>query len=138
MSLNQYASTRRLAIFEDLSLGREPREGEFDAGILKEGRTKGAPQMGTTRFTPDQIIFEFIYPRSGEIATILAVTLKAPERIVFMPVPAWVVENIWQGDVDGTHQFESDARALLDDFAADMEPGPNQKWFGPRMPKRRE
>jgi len=94
--------------------------------------------MGTTRYEPNAIHFEFIYPDSKSSPTVLTVTLEPPERIVFLPVPDWVVENIWQGSIAGTHHFESEAQRLVDEFKADLMPGPNGKWFEPRAPKRRE
>jgi hypothetical protein len=71
-------------------------------------------------------------------AQIVTVTQEAPERIVFLPVPSWVVEQIWQGDVDGTFHFESEARSLLAEFANGLEPEANLSWFAERQPKRRE
>jgi len=94
--------------------------------------------MGTTRYEPNAIHFEFIYPDSKSSSTVLTVTLEPPERIVFLPVPDWVVENIWQGSIAGTHHFESEAQRLVDEFKADLMPGPNGKWFEPQAPKRRE
>ncbi|HVT12163.1 MAG TPA: hypothetical protein VHE55_07840 [Fimbriimonadaceae bacterium] len=138
MTLNQFAAEKRLAIFDDLRNNREPRDGSFDAAVLKEAKTKEAPQMGTTRYEPDAVHFEFIYPDPTATAIILVVTLAPPERIVFLPVPSWVVENIWQGDISGTYHFESDARRLMRELQAELEPAENLKWFGPQPAKRRE
>ena len=138
MTLNAYTAEKRLAIFEDLKAGREPREGQFDAALLAEGRIKGQPQMGSTRYGPDAIRIEFIYPEHGSTATVLTVTLESPERIVFLPVPDWVVENIWQGDITGTHHFESEAMMLYEALGEELTPSGNVKWFGPQMAKRRE
>lgn len=138
MTLNQFAAERRLAIFEDLRAGLEPREGSFDSTLLKEARAKGAPQMGTTRYLPHEIAFEFIYPDPHSTATILAVRLAPPERIVFLPVPTWVVENIWQGDIAGTHHFESDAIRLLRELEDELTAEGNLKWFEKQAAKRRE
>lgn len=138
MSLNQFAAEKRLAIFEDLRQGLEPREGEFDSATLREARTKGAPQMGTTLYSPSEITFEFIYPDPTSTALILSVRLPSPQRIVFLPVPEWVVENIWQGDVAGSYHFESDAMVQMDKLRADLEAGANEKWFGRQPAKRRE
>jgi hypothetical protein len=138
MSLNQFAAEKRLAIFEDLKSNIEPREGRFDAAVLKEARSKGTPQMGTTLYSPDEIAFEFIYPDPVSTATILTVRLDAPERIVFLPVPKWVIENIWQGDITGTYQFESDALAMLEEFRGEISLDGNLKWFEKQPAKRRE
>ena len=94
--------------------------------------------MGTTLYSPEEITFEFIYPDPTTTATILSVRVPAPERIVFLPVPDWVIENIWQGDVSGSYQLESDALVALDRFRTELEPGSNEKWFGKQPAKRRE
>ena len=138
MSLNSYVAEKRQAIFDALVAGRAPVEGSYDEVALAAGRAKGRPQMGTTRFSPREILLEFIYSAPEEPATILTVALKAPQRIVFLPVPSWVVESIWQGDVDGSFHFESDAARLIDDYRADLAESSNAAWFGPRRPKRRE
>jgi hypothetical protein len=138
MTLNQYAAERRLAVFEDLRAAREPRLGTFDAAVLAEARTKGHPQMGTTRYSPNEIVFEYIYPDRAGAAVILCVSLATPERVVFLPVPSWVVENIWQGDVQGTHHFESEAIRLLRELEAELTPEGNVKWFAKQAAKRRE
>lgn len=138
MNLNAYSAQKRLAIFEELRTGRSPSEGEFDPSLLKECRAKEPPQLGSTRFEPWSIIVEFIYPDATGASLVLTVRLASPERIVFLPVPEWVVESIWQGDVAGSFQFESDATRLLSSFEQELEPDNNQKWFGPQMAKRRE
>lgn len=138
MTLNAYAAKVRLNLFDDLKSGREPSVGQCDTGLLAEARVKGTPQVGTTRYTPDAIYFEFIYSDPTSTAIIVTVKVDAPERIVFLPVPQWVIETIWQGDIDGSYHFESDARRLLADFEGGLEPSANLKWFGPRAPKRRE
>jgi hypothetical protein len=138
MSLNSFAAERRLKLLDELKKGIPPSEGSYDASVLAEARTKGEPQLGSTRFLPDQVILEFIYPDASTSATILSVSIPSPERIVFLPVPGWVVENIWQGDIDGTFQFESDALRLLEEFRGELTPEGNQKWFEKRLAKRRE
>ncbi|MBC8065766.1 MAG: hypothetical protein H7Y17_13120 [Chlorobia bacterium] len=138
MTLNAYAAQKRLVLLEALKQGLPPSEGEFDAAILSEARVKGDPQMGSTRYEDHAIYCEFIYPDPKTTATILTVKLDSPERIVFLPVPEWVVENIWQGDITGTFHFESEARRLYEALGLELESGANQKWFGPQMAKRRE
>lgn len=138
MTLNEYAAQKRLALFDDLSAGREPSEGSFDSALLREAKTKSAPQLGATRYEPQAIIVEFIYPDPDSAATVVPVRLESPQRIVFLPVPSWVVETIWQGEIDGSFQFEEDASRLLEEYRADLDPGANAKWFLPRPPTRRE
>lgn len=137
-NLNAYAAAKRRAIFDSLKAGQAPAEGLYSAEILAEARMKGAPQVGSTRYEPFKIHLEFIYPDPGATATILTVTLEAPERIVFLPVPEWVIESIWQGDIDGSYQFESQARELVAKLEEELTPDGNLKWFGPRQAKRRE
>jgi len=134
MGLNAFVAEKRKEIFSDLQAGMPPREGEYSDELLKEGKVKGKPQMGTTRFEPHAIVLEFIYPDSKSSATVVPVRIKTPERILFMPVPGWVVESIWQGEIDGSFHFESEAALLLAEFAKDLEAEPNGKWFGPREP----
>src|SRR5690349_10270634 len=120
MNLNAYAAERRMALFEDLQRGWPPRDAEFDEAVFREGKVKGAPQMGTTRYEPHAIIFEFIYPDPKTTATVLSVRIASPERIVFLPVPEWVIETIWQGDIDGSFHFESEAMKLVGGLQAEL------------------
>lgn len=138
MRLAQYASDLRLALFDDLQSGREPREGTFDPEVLKEARSKGTPQMGGTRYEPDSLTFEFIYPDPQSSATVLSVRVATPERIVYLPVPAWVVEHIWQGEVVGSFAFESEAAEQVAEFVSSLDREPNAALFGPQPAKRRE
>lgn len=138
MTLNEFVSSRKRQIFENLSAGEDPSVGEFSSDLLKEGRAKGLPTMGTTRFEPTVVTFEYIYSDATSSATILSVKLETPERVVFLPVPEWVIESIWQGDIDGSFHFESDAFRLLREFEEQLTPGMNHKWFGTRPARRRE
>ncbi|MBI3722203.1 MAG: hypothetical protein HY248_06580, partial [Fimbriimonas ginsengisoli] len=132
MTLNEYAAERKLLLHERLKAGLEPHEGEFDAAIFREAKAKGEPQLGVTRYEPRAILLEFIYPDPGGAAIILTVRLDPPERIVFLPVPPWVVETIWQGDIDGSYHFESHARALLREYESCLAETANAGRFGPR------
>lgn len=131
-------ATQKKAILDDLLTGNEPSFGSFDSALLREGKVKGKPQMGTTRFKPEAVHLEFIFSDPSSSATVLTVTVQPPEKIVFLPVPEWVIENVWQGEIDGTHQFESDAKFLLESYSASVFSEENRKWFGPRPAKRRE
>jgi hypothetical protein len=130
MKLNAYAAEKRLAIFEDLLAGRAPREGSYDEALLTEAKAKGHPQMGTTRYTPKSLVLEYIYPEAGRSAIIVTVHLPAPERIVYLPVPEWVVETIWQGEISGSYAFESDALDMEDRFRRALQPEENARLFG--------
>lgn len=138
MTLNEWAAAKKTEIFEQLGQGQAPSEGAYDAAVFRDGLVKGKPQMGATTFTPSAAHFEFIFPDSNSTSTVLDVCVDAPERIVFLPVPEWVVEEIWQGDVSGTPHFESEANAMLARFRTELDPGMNEKHFGPQPPKRRE
>jgi hypothetical protein len=133
MRLNQYAAETRLRILSELKDGKSPSVGEFDPHVLSEGRVKGQPQLGTTRFEPDAIYVEFIYPDPLTNATVLTVKLTPPERIVYLPVPSWVIETIWQGEISGSYEFESDARRLVAEFSEQTQPGKNEELFSSRM-----
>jgi hypothetical protein len=138
MNLSGYLAAKKQAVYVDLQAGRPPSEGRFDAALWKEGNDKSKPQIGSTVLEPHLISLQFIYPAPQEAALILRVEFDPPERIVQMPVPDWVVESIWQGEISGSPQFESDARRMMADFAASLEPGANDGFFGPQAPKRRE
>lgn len=138
MTLNAYSAAKKIALFEDLKKGLPPSEGVYDEVVLKEAKAKGDPQVGATKYEPNVIQIEFIYPDPKSTSTILVVKLTPPERIVFLPVPTWVVESIWQGEISGTYHFESEAKRLYNEFGLELEADANQKWFGPQMAKRRE
>lgn len=133
-----FVAEKRNALFEDLTAGLSPREGTFDETVLREARTKGKPQMGATRYKPSTVVFEFIYPASAGATIVFSVQVSSPERIVFLPVPGWVIESIWQGEIDGSFHFESDAMALVEQFQGELSSSANEKWFSPQPAKRRE
>jgi hypothetical protein len=129
MNLNAFAAQKKRQIFDELSKGLGPSIGRFDQGLFRDAKDKAQPQMGTTRYTPSTIAFEFIYAVAGGQTQILAVELDSPERIVFLPVPAWIVETIWQGEIDGSFHFESDAKKLLAELTSSLEPEQNASLF---------
>lgn len=138
MTLAAYTADARQRIFESLLAGNLPPEGAFSEEAFREGKAKGTPQMGTTRYEPDAIICEFIYPNSVGAPILLPVRLGAPERIVFMPVPDWVVESIWQGEVAGSPRFESEARKMLAAFERQLAPDKNPALFAEPAPVGRQ
>lgn len=138
MTLNEFAARLRLRLFEDLRARNAPGEGAYDPAVLREAAAKSAPQMGSTRYEPHQIHFEFIYPDPPGAAIILTVTVSSPDRIVFLPVPGWVVESIWQGEIDGTFHFEGEIPALMEAFGNELTPERNLAYFGRKAPVRRE
>lgn len=138
MTLAVWSATTKRKIFDDLMEGMAPSLGSFDPVVLADCRAKGNPQMGPTVFSPHSARFEFSYTDASQGTTLFAVTVEPPERIVFLPVPEWVVETIWQGDVDGSYHFETEANHLVDTFRTELNADENAKWFGPQRPKRRE
>ncbi|HRJ26020.1 MAG TPA: hypothetical protein PLO61_00745 [Fimbriimonadaceae bacterium] len=138
MPLNTYVAELRRSIHAELVAGAEPSVGSFSSEALAEARVKGRPQMGSASFRPHQIQLEFIYHDPLSAATVFVVTVDAPERIVFLPVPGWVVESIWQGEIDGSYHFESDAVRLVDEYRQGLDAEGNAAWFEKRMAKRRE
>jgi len=138
MKLKEFVAEKRKAVFEDLLAGKDPREGLFNAELLKEARTKGSPQLGAVVLEPHRVCMEFIYPAPQASTIVFTVSIDTPERIVFMPVPAWVVESIWQGEIDGTYWFESEARGHLRDFEQLLHEQANASFFGDRRVKRKE
>ena len=137
MTLNEWAAQKKTEIYEDLANSRQPT-GKYDEAILRQAQVKGKPQMGATTFSPDSATFEYIYPDTNSTATVLQVIVEPPERIVFMPMPEWVIEEIWQGDVTGSPHFESEAMEMIRRYTAELEPGANDKHFGKQPAKRRE
>jgi hypothetical protein len=138
LTLNEWASSKKKRIFDALSNLQPPPEGEYDSDVLRDGFDKSKPQMGTTVYEPECACFEFIFPDRNSSATVLTVRVAPPERIVFLPVPPWVVETIWQGEVDGTYHFAGEAMKLIEVYLAELTEVANRKWFGPRPAKRRE
>lgn len=137
-NLSSYVGRLKRELWEDIKSNREPRVGEFDAALLANLRSKEAVQIGTATFRPDRITLEFLFPEASGVPTILSVSIAPPERIVFLPVPEWVIETIWQGDVDGSFHFESDANKLLDKFLKLVTAEENKPLFEKQLAKRRE
>ncbi|CAN1557961.1 hypothetical protein MCEMSE15_02508 [Fimbriimonadaceae bacterium] len=137
MSLNTFAAEKRMSIYQALKSGQAPAEGTYDEDRLKEARAKGEPQVGATRYEPHAVVLEFIYPDSRTNATVLEVRVPTPERVVWLPVPAWVVEQIWEGEITGSFAFLSDAELMLSEFSSRLQPEANLSNFGVTAPTRR-
>ena len=132
MTLQEFITERKRLVFEDLSSGRAPSTGQYDKAHLESLSNNGEPQMGTTRFEPKTVIIEFIFMSEGVSVGVLQVKLDPPERIVFMPVPNWVVETVWQGEVDGSYHFEADAEKLVKEYSEILKPLTNIDQFNKR------
>jgi hypothetical protein len=138
MKLAEFTAKLKREIYDDLEAGRPPRIGRYNDAVLKEGWAKGRPQMGSVTYRPDGLTLEFITRDPQGSAVILAVEIDSPERIVLMPVPSWVIESVWQGEVLGSHHFESHARQHLAAFNNLLEPEANRPLFDKQSPTRRE
>ncbi len=136
--LGVFVADAQSRLLGDLAAGRAPSVGEFDQECWANARTKGQPRIGTVRYEPHAVLLEFIFPDPLGSTAVLTVRLAAPERIVHLPVPEWVVENVWQGDVAGSFHFESHAAAMLRAFEGRLEPTANAAEFAPRTPIGRE
>jgi hypothetical protein len=132
MTLAEFVARNKREVFDRLVKGENPETGIYDLAVLAEGRGKGSARMGASVVHPDRVELQFLFGTADP--TIFVVTLTPPERIVFMPVPKWVVANVWQGEVLGSTQFESDARRLLAEFEALLSPDQNPEQFKDSMP----
>jgi hypothetical protein len=130
VTLSEYVSSLRNTIFDDLTHGRAPSQGEFSATLLAEARMLAVlPQMGSLRYAPQSVSFEFIYPNPKGASIVFSVNCATPERVVYLPVPGWVIQSIWQGEVHGSHHFESEANALVATFVDGLSPENNSAHF---------
>ena len=127
--LYQVTALLRGQILEDLEAKKAPRIGEFEPETLKRAFTKGTVQMGAQKFAPNGCFFEFIFPDPSEGTVVLTVFVPLEERIVYLPVPQWVKQNIWQGDVSGSYHFESHAVKLLKQLEEQLTPEGNAALF---------
>ena len=94
MRLNEFLAVEKRRAFEAVLTGSKPVGMRCDEGRLKALFEKGKPTMGTTVLNADQISFEFVFTLDDGQTEVLSIVLDPPERIVYMPVPEWVVENL--------------------------------------------
>jgi hypothetical protein len=137
MTLAEFVAHLRRQVLDALTSGSELAGFNFDPDRLKEGKRKGPPQAGAVRFTPTEVRLEFLFTAPGSAATVLEVSVAAPERIVWMPVPDWVIENIWEGEVIGSFAFESEALQRVNAYIAKLAQGINETDFGQTSKTRR-
>lgn len=138
MTLNAYLAELKLKAFEGVKDGRIEAGFQGDQALLSVLSAKGKPTLGTTVLAPSNVSFEFVFTFPDGQSEVFALQHEPSERIVFLPVPEWVVESIWQGEVQGTYCFESEAKERLARFALELDPAANAKWFEKQGPKRRE
>jgi hypothetical protein len=134
MTLREFAVERQRSIFEALQHGLQPPTGIFDEETLRECLRRKQVQTGTTRYRPDRLLFEFIFHEPSLGPAVLTVAVETPEPLVYMPVPEWVVEDVWQGEVTGSFRFESEARLLLQAFSESIFSEANRAYFADRQP----
>ncbi|MCS7190756.1 MAG: hypothetical protein NZ843_04030 [Fimbriimonadales bacterium] len=139
MTLREFVRDQIRAVFDALKAGNAPPVGEYDPATLRECQRRALPQVGATRFLPDAIILEFIFQDASLGPAVLSVRISAPEPIVYMPVPDWVIEDVWQGDVTGSFRFRSEAERLLQAFSEQVFTERNRVFFERAdLPKRRD
>jgi hypothetical protein len=113
MTLREFVRDKIQQIHDALRQGLAPPVGEYDPEVFKECKRRATVQIGTTHYRPDSILLEFIFTEPSLGPAVLTVRVPAPEPIVYMPVPDWVIEDVWQGEVTGTFRFASEAQVLL-------------------------
>lgn len=113
MTLREFVREQIQQIYEALRQGQAPPIGEYDPATLKECMRRTTVQIGTTHYRPESVLLEFIFTEPSLGPAILTVRVPAPEPIVYMPVPDWVIEDVWQGEVTGSFRFASEAQILL-------------------------
>lgn len=129
MTLNEWLAKVKNELYRQIVAGGQLDQGNYDQARLDDLRSKGEAQIGTAVLAPRQVNFEFIFRMPDGQTQVLSVLLEPPQRIVFMPVPEWVIESVWQGEVLGSHHFEADAMALLDRFGKLLEKEENAAHF---------
>ena len=138
MKLNVWVAENKRSIFDNLVQGTPPQIGRFDEILFKEVLNLNAPTMGKTVFAPNGVSFEFVYQVQDSSAIIFPVWVESPHRIVYRPVPDWVIENIWQGSIAGSYVFEPEANEAINDFVARLTPNTNQFEFEQKQPVGRQ
>lgn len=129
MTLNEFLAQTKGEIFQDIKAGGSLRLGEYDEARLADLRSKGEPQIGTAVLQPRMVSFEFLFRMPDGQTQVFSVDVEPKERIVFMPVPEWVIESVWQGEVLGSHHFESDATQLVSKYQSLLEERENALHF---------
>ncbi|MDI9634780.1 hypothetical protein QPK87_37895 [Kamptonema cortianum] len=132
LKLSVFAAEKKTQIFENLLAGLPPAEGKFDEETWAIARKKEKPQMGVTTYSQNSMSFEYIFQDPLGSSVVLSVDLDSPERIVYLPIPDWVVCNIWQGDVSGSYVFESEAKEAMERLRHLLSPEENESIFDQR------
>ncbi len=139
MTLREFVRDQIQSIHAALQAGSPPPIGAYDAAQLKECQRRASVQVGASNFLPDAIVLEFIFQDASLGPAVLSVRIAAPEPIVYMPVPDWVIEDVWQGDVTGSFRFRSEAERLLEAFREQVFTERNRAFFEKAdLPRRRD
>ncbi len=139
MILREFIRENLKTLYEALQKRQNPPAGTYDAETLRECFRRTQVQTGTTHYFPDRVVFEFIFTEPSLGPAVLSITVPTPEPIVYMPVPDWVVEDVWQGDVTGSFRFRSEAEQLIEQFRTQLFSEQNLAYFERhRLPKRRD
>lgn len=137
MLLKEFVVHKRKVILEDLKNGKAPKEGKYDKGFLTSYSANDTIQLGAVKFQPYSMTLEYIFTDKQKNSHIFSVELEVPERIVFMPVPTWVIQSIWQGEIQGSYYFQTEAYRLLDEFKLNLEESQNLNCFNAEPEKQR-
>lgn len=139
MTLREFTNVTRKQILQALQYKQAPPVGHFDRKTFEEAVQMREVQMGSARYTSHSVILEFIFLHDKPGAPlILCVEVDTPEPVVFMPVPEWVQEDVWQGEVKGTFRLRSEAEQLIEAFRRHVLESENPHYFEERPVPRRE
>ncbi|MGQ9881576.1 MAG: hypothetical protein ACUVSV_12050 [Armatimonadota bacterium] len=139
MTLREFVNATRKQVLDALLHKQPPPIGHFDPKRFEEAVQMREVQMGGTRYTPHSVILEFVFLHDNPGAPlILCVEVDTPEPVVFMPVPEWVQEDVWQGEVKGTFRFRSEAEQLIGSFRHHVLECDNPHYFEERPTPRPE
>ncbi len=139
MTLREFTNTTRKQVFEALRHRMPPPIGHFDRKTFEEAVQMREVQMGGAHYTPHSVVLEFVFLHDNPGAPlILSVEVETPEPVVFMPVPDWVQEDVWQGEVKGTFRLRSEAERMLNAFRHHVLECENLHYFEERPVPRRE
>jgi len=139
MTLREFTNTTRRQILEALQHKQPPPVGRFDQKTYEEAMQMREMQMSSAHYTPHSVILEFLFWHDNPSAPlILCVEVDTPEPVVFMPVPDWVQQDVWQGEVKGTFRLRSEAEQLIEAFRHHVLECKNPDYFEERPAPRRE
>ncbi len=139
MTLREFTNTARVQILEALQRKQPPPIGHFDRKAFEEAMQMREVQMGSAHYTPRSVVLEFVFWHDAPGAPLIfSVEVDAPEPIVFLPVPDWVQQDVWQGEVKGTFRLRSEAERMIEAFRQHVLEGENLHYFEERPAPRRE